>query len=223
MVDWYVEGMSFGNCNCAYGCPCQFEALPTHGNCRGFEVLRIDNGHFGDVDLSGLKLAMFYAWPGPIFEGKGELQAVVDVRADEAQRKALITVLHGGETEEAATHWWVFNAMSDTIHETLFKPIDYTVDLDARSARVVIPGVLESTGRPIKPPHSDSEHRVRIQIPNGIEFEVAEIGSADSKTGDESAVRLDLKDSYGQFNRLRHSGRGVDAAVQRALPERARH
>ena len=209
MVDWYVEGMSFGNCNCAYGCPCQFEALPTHGNCRGFEVLRIDNGHFGDVDLSGLKLAMFYAWPGPIFEGKGELQAVVDVRADEAQRKALITVLHGGETEEAATHWWVFNAMSDTIHETLFKPIDYTVDLDARSARVVIPGVLESTGRPIKPPHSDSEHRVRIQIPNGIEFEVAEIGSADSKTGDESAVRLELKDSYGQFNRLRHSGRGV--------------
>ena len=54
VIDWYVEGEEYGNCNCAYGCPCQFEALPTHGNCRGFEVVRIDKGHFGDVDLSGL-------------------------------------------------------------------------------------------------------------------------------------------------------------------------
>jgi len=208
-TDWMIEGISFGNCNCAYGCPCQFEALPTHGSCRGFEVLRIDKGHYGGLDLSGLKVAMLYAWPGPIFEGKGELQAVIDTRADARQRTALERVLHGEDTEEAATHWWVFRAMSDTVHPTLFKPIEYEVDLDARTARAVIPGVLESTGRPIKPPHSDTEHRVKIQIPNGIEFEVAEIGSASSVSGVECAIRLDLADSYGQFNMLRHSGRGV--------------
>jgi hypothetical protein len=209
MVDWYVEGVEFGNCNCSYGCPCQFEALPTYGDCRGVEVHRIDKGHFGDVDLTGLKIALFYAWPGPIFEGKGQLQAVIDERADEKQRKALETILHGKETEEAATHWWVFCAMSDTIHDTLFKPIDFEVDIEGRTARAVIPGVLESTGSPIRPPHSDGEHRVRIDIPNGIEFELAEMGSATTKTGSESAVELDLKDSYGQFNLLRHSGTGV--------------
>lgn len=209
MVDWYVEGVEFGNCNCGYGCPCQFEDLPTHGNCRGFEVLQIDKGHFGNVDLAGLKIAMLYAWPGPIFEGKGELQAVIDERADDEQRSALETVLHGEETEEAATHWWVFRAMSETVHETLFKPIDFEVDIEARTARVVIPGVLESAGRPIRPPHGDGEHRVRIDIPNGIEFEIAEIGSASSTTGSDTAIALDLEDSYGQFNRLRHSGSGV--------------
>jgi hypothetical protein len=73
----------------------------------------------------------------------------------------------------------------------------------------VIPGVLESRGRPIRPPHSDAEHRVQIHIPNGIEFETAEIGSATSTSGAESAIKLDLADSYGQFNVLRHSGRGV--------------
>jgi len=208
-TDWYVEGISFGNCNCAYGCPCQFEALPTHGDCRGFEVLRIDRGQFGGLDLSGLKVAMLYAWPGPIFEGNGELQAIVDERADAKQRAALEAILHGRETEEAATHWWVFRAMSDTVHPTLFKPIDYEVDLEARTARAAIPGVLESTGRPIRPPHSDGEHRVQIHIPGGIEFEVAEIGSATTATGGESAIRLELADSYGQFNVLRHSGRGV--------------
>lgn len=209
MVDWYVEGDVFGNCNCGYGCPCQFEDLPTHGNCRGFEVLRIDKGHFADMDLAGLKIAMFYAWPGPIFEGKGELQAVIDERADDEQRSALETVLHGEETEEAATHWWVFRAMSETVHETLFKPIDFEVDIEARTARVVIPGVLQAAGRPIRPPHGDGEHRVRIDIPNGIEFEIAEIGSASSTTGSDTAIALDLEDSYGQFNRLRHSGSGI--------------
>jgi hypothetical protein len=209
MIDWYVEGISFGNCVCAYGCPCQFEALPTTGYCRGFEVLRIDKGHYGNVDLAGLKTATLYAWPGPIFEGKGELQTIVDETADEKQRNALVSILHGRETEEAATHWWVFHAMSDKVHETLFRPIDYAVDIDARTARAVIPGVLESTGRPIRPPHSDGEHRVRIQIPNGIEYEVAEIGSASTKTGRDSAIALNLTDSYGQFNILRHSGQGL--------------
>ena len=57
MIDWYVEGQSFGSCNCCYGCPCQFEDLPTHGNCTGFEVLRVDKGHFGKVGLDGLKAA----------------------------------------------------------------------------------------------------------------------------------------------------------------------
>lgn len=209
MIDWYIEGVEFGNCNCDYGCPCQFEQRPTHGHCRGFEALRIATGHFGDVSLSGLQVAVLYAWPGAIFEGGGELQAIIDERADARQRRALETVLHGGETEEAATHWWVFRAMSDTVHETLYKPIELKVDVEARTATVRIPGVLESSGRPIRPPHSDGEHRVRIDIPNGIEFETAEIGSANASTGAEAAVALNLEDSYGQFNRLRHSGTGV--------------
>ncbi len=33
-VDWEIEGRAFGNCNCSYGCPCQFNALPTDGTCR---------------------------------------------------------------------------------------------------------------------------------------------------------------------------------------------
>jgi len=209
MVDWYVEGCAFANCNCAYGCPCQFEALPTYGNCKGFEVVRIDKGHFGDVDLSDLSVAVLYAWPGPIFEGKGRMQAIVDERADERQRAALCAILHGEETQDAATHWWVFRTMSDIVYETLFERIVFEVDIDARTARAQIPGVLESTGRPIRPPHSDGEHRVRIDIPHGIEFEFAEVGSATTKTGSRSAVALELTDSYGQFNILRHSGSGV--------------
>ncbi len=208
MVDWYVEGVLFTNCNCDYGCPCQFEARrPTHGHCRGYEVVRIDQGHFGDVPLAGLRFAMLYAWPGPVYEGDGAMQAIIDERADARQREALTTILHGGETEAGKTHWWVFRAMSSTVHEPLFRPIEFAIDIERRTARVAIPGVLEGAGRPIVSPATGEEHRVRIDIPNGIEFELAEIGSASSRaTG---AIELELNDSYGQFNILRHSGTGM--------------
>jgi hypothetical protein len=206
MIDWYIEGTEFGSCNCSYGCPCQFEALPTHGHCRGFEVLRIERGRFGETSLDGLAVALLYAWPGPIFEGNGELQLVIDQRASGEQREALLKVLMGEETDEAATHWWVYRAMSSRVHPPLLKPIDFEVDLEARTARVDIPGVLLSIGLPIKGA-GGQEHRVRIEIPNGIEFETAEIGSA--TTAAKGAITLDLKDTYGQFNVLRHSRRGV--------------
>lgn len=207
MVDWRIDAATFGNCNCDYGCPCQFELRPTHGHCQGFEVGRIEKGHFGDVGLDGLCYAVTYTWPGAVFEGNGAMQAIIDERADVEQRRALVTVLHGGETEEAKTHWWVFHAMSSTIHEPLFKPIDLEIDIENRTARASIPDVLESTGRPILSPVTGEPHRVRIDIPQGIEFEIAEIGSASTRaTGD---VKLNLEDTYGQFNWIRHSGSGV--------------
>ena len=105
--DWMIRTRQIGTCSCDYGCPCQFERRPTHGNCRGLEVVRIDKGYFGEVTVDGLRLALLYAWPGAIFEGGGTMQGVIDERADKRQRQALITIVHGGETEEAKTHWWV--------------------------------------------------------------------------------------------------------------------
>ncbi len=67
-VDWEIHGLYFGNCNCDYSCPCQFEANPTHGDCRGTGFFRIDKGHFGEVSLDGLKMGASYDWPGPIHE-----------------------------------------------------------------------------------------------------------------------------------------------------------
>lgn len=206
-IDWYIEGPSYGSCNCDWGCPCQFELLPTHGGCRGFDLVRIDKGHFGDVQLDGLKAGIFYAWPGPIFEGKGELQAMIDERADSSQREALLAIMSGKHTNEAATHWWVYYAMSETIHDPLFKPIEFDVDIDARTARVVIPGVLQSLGSPIRSPATGDEHRVRIDMPSGIEFDLAEIGNASTDASGE--ITLNLENTYGQWNMIRQSGNGV--------------
>jgi hypothetical protein len=135
------------------------------------------------------------------------MQAVIDERADAAQREALLTILTGGETDEAQTHWWVFRAMAEKVHPPLHRPIEFSIDIEGRVAAVSVPGVLRSRGEPIKSPVSGEPHRVRIELPNGIEFQVAEVGNGNTEA--EGAIRLDLKNCYTQFNRLRHTGRGL--------------
>lgn len=71
----------------------------------------------------------------------------------------------------------------------------------------MIPGLLESSARPIISPVNGQPHRVRIELPQGIEFTMAEIGSASSRSN--AAIALDIKDSYGQFSAIRHTGQGI--------------
>ena len=33
-VEWEIKGTEFANCNCSYGCPCQFNASPHIWHCR---------------------------------------------------------------------------------------------------------------------------------------------------------------------------------------------
>jgi len=56
-VKWMLKGREFAHCNCAYGCPCQFNALPTHGDCHAVLAHDIEQGHHGDTKLDGLKFA----------------------------------------------------------------------------------------------------------------------------------------------------------------------
>ena len=58
-----MKGAHLKNCNCAFGCPCQFNALPTYGDCRAAVGYQIDQGHHGDVSLDGIRAAALYAWP----------------------------------------------------------------------------------------------------------------------------------------------------------------
>lgn len=48
-TEWYVKAREFANCNCSYGCPCQFNALPTHGYCCAVSGFEFDEGRFDRV------------------------------------------------------------------------------------------------------------------------------------------------------------------------------
>ena len=205
-VEWEVKATEFGNCNCSYGCPCQFNANPTHGDCRYVVGYQIEQGHFGDVKLDGLRAVTMGTFPGPVHEGNGTMRVVIDERADPQQREALAKILTGQETEDMATMWWVYSAMSPTKLPLVYAKIELEVDVDKRTARLEVPGMIASKGEPIRNPVTGDEHRVRIDFPQSFEFKLAEIGSGTSKTT--GALAIDLKDSYGQFAHLHLSNKG---------------
>ncbi len=205
-VEWEVKATEFANCNCSYACPCQFSSPPTHGNCRYVAGYQIEQGHFGDVKLDGLRAVTMAIWPGAIHEGSGKMQVVVDEGADARQREALVKILSGQETEDMATMWWVFSAMSPDKLPPLYGKIDFEVDVDRRVARLEVPGVISSKGEPIRNIVSGAEHRVRIDFPQSFEYKQAEIGSGTSRIS--GPLAMELKDSYGQFAHIHLSHKG---------------
>jgi hypothetical protein len=204
---WTIQGREFVNCNCSYGCPCQFNGLPTHGHCQAVAGGEIVKGHHGSTSLDGLRFVGIFRWPGAIHEGKGEAAIVVDERATPDQRNSLLRILSGQDTEPGATMFNVFAATLAKVHDPIFSKIDFEVDVDGRRARLVVPGIVEGRGEPIKNPVTGAEHRVRIDMPNGFEYRLAEIGRGWTKT--KAPLALDLSDSYAQFVNLHMTQSGV--------------
>lgn len=207
MTPWEFTGRELINCTCEYGCNCQFNALPDKGHCHAVAGVAIDTGHFGETRLDGLNIAAIFKWPGPIHEGNGEAVAFVDQRADEAQRDGLLRIMSGQDTEPFATMFAVFASTLSKMHDPIFTRIEIDVDVDSRRGRVMVPGHLELNGRPIRNPVTGAEHRAQIVLPDGFEYEVAEIGSASSRTT--GAVLVEIEDKYAQFARLHMNNRGI--------------
>jgi hypothetical protein len=207
MVNWRIKGRGFQNCNCNYGCPCQFNALPTYGNCEAVMGYEIEQGNFGEINLDGLRIAGIYSWPGPVHEGDGRMQLIIDESADGQQRDALIRIMHGEETEPMATMWAVYSAMSPNKLQPLSKTIDLAIDVENRIGRISVPDVFETEGEPIRNAVTGDVQRARIDLPHGFEYEIAEMGSASTKATGE--IKLNFENSYGQFAEIHISHKGV--------------
>lgn len=207
MTPWEIRTTEFANCNCAYGCPCQFNGLPTHGHCEAVVCMEVEEGHHGKVDLKGVRFGGVFAWPGAIHEGNGRCQPFVDERATPAQREAILKIMSGQDTDPMATVFAVFAATMTKVFDPIFAPIDYEVDVEARRGRYNVPGVAEAKGEPIRNPVTGAEHRVRIDLPHGFEYEIAEIGSGTSRTKGNVPIKLDA--SYAQFAHLHLNNHGV--------------
>ena len=206
-VRWTIKGKEFVNCNCSYGCPCQFNAAPTYGFCQAVGGFQIDEGFHGETRLDGLKFVGMFRWPGPIHEGKGEAAVVIDERATPEQREALLRIVTGKDTEPGATIFQVFSATFEKLHEPIFRPISFQVDVEGRRARLVVDGITEGRGEPILNPITGKEHRPRINIVDGFEYVQAEIGRG--WTNATTPIRIELADTYGQFAHLHLSQSGI--------------
>ncbi len=132
-IKWRIAGEEVGNCNCSWGCPCQFNALPTTGHCEALLAWQISDGYFGNTRLDGVRFARLYWWPGAIHEGNGVRRTIIDEETSKEQREALIALDSG---EHGGTYWEVFAAVCPNLVEPLFAPVSLNVDREKRQATV---------------------------------------------------------------------------------------
>jgi hypothetical protein len=197
-TDWRMSGDEVSSCNCVWACPCQFEGPPSDGHCETIIGYEVREGHFGDTQLDGVRFAWLVHWPGAIHEGNGTRQVIVDEGAGDAQREAIEALSSG---EHGGPYFEIFASVCPNQRETLTAAIEIESDLERRKASMRIGDIAESRIEPIRNPVDDSEHRVRIDLPDGFEYKIAEIANTVSATSNADApLGMTLENSYGQLN-----------------------
>jgi hypothetical protein len=160
---WQVSGTVLVGCNCDYGCPCNFNAPPTTGDCEGNWTWHIEKGTYDDVDLDGLTLAVFADWPGAIHEGGGKAVVYYDESADDKQAEALQSLARGGE----GGPWGIF---INTYELLDVLPAPFEVEVNGERSRYKIGDIAELQMEPIKNPVSGAEVRAAVVLPTGLVF-----------------------------------------------------
>jgi hypothetical protein len=161
------------------------------------------------VKLDGVRFAGMFAWPAAIHFGGGEAQPIIDARATPQQRDAILTIMKGEETEPGATIFNVFAGTFAKLHDPKFLPIEFSADIEGRTGRLHVPGVLDVTSEPIRNPVTGAAHRVRIDMPDGFEYTQAEVAQATTRSGKGAAIALDWRGSHAHFTELHYTRQGV--------------
>ena len=95
---WKLTGELVLSCNCTVFCPCVIslgEHPPTEGYCQTWAGIRIEEGHFGDVDLSGINMGLVMEIPGLMSRGNWSAGVFIDDNASIYAVKALTKIFSG--------------------------------------------------------------------------------------------------------------------------------
>lgn len=168
---WHLKGNVLVACNCDWGCPCNFNALPTHGKCEGGWTWQVEHGAFGDVKLDGLAFSVFVNWPGAIHEGNGEGVTLIDDRADDAQRAAIQQLVAG----KIGGPWGVLGWTWPTMHGPY--AVAYDVSFDGVNTRIRAGDLLEIECGAIRNPVTGAEIHPGVLLPEGIILKRGDLGT----------------------------------------------
>jgi len=149
-------------CNCRHGCNCQFGGGPNEGACEFLMALDITDGHFGDVDLAGMRVAVAAKYPGAIHEGNGHVALFVDESSRPEQVDAIVTIFTG---QAGGMPWEALAGTVSRLDGPVRAPITFRAE--GRRTLLQIPGVLEAQLTPIRNVVTGEESEVHIVYPKG--------------------------------------------------------
>ncbi|HCZ47431.1 MAG TPA: hypothetical protein DCZ11_00310 [Gammaproteobacteria bacterium] len=145
-TNWQIQGQYAENCSCKYLCPCIFTnstalSIPATqevgDHCIAVLCLNIESGRYGEVSLDGLSFIFIIKTPLVMSQGGWTAAAVIDSKADDAQRHALETIVRG----EAGGPLSMMKPMIAQFAGIETGPIEFSLEDNKRSVKV--PGLIE--------------------------------------------------------------------------------
>lgn len=195
-IKWNINGDYILACNCDFGCPCNFNALPTPGYCEAALGFQVADGAYGDVRLDGSKAMLAIKWPGAVHEGNGVAAIYIDESNTETQREALANIISG---KAGGMPWSIF---ASTWSHVL--PIRYTgieMKVAGQESMVQVGSYLQFSFQPIRNPVTKVESFPKVVLPQGFIF----------KEGDQYALREFWVNDTPELN-FTHPGKCAEMA-----------
>ena len=196
---WRMKGQVLIACNCDYGCPCNVNAPPTHGDCEGGWAWHVEQGVYGDVKLDGLWAGLYADWPKAIHEGNGVGVCLIDERADDAQRGALRTLLEG----QAGGPWAIFRKTLKELHGPQYA--QFSGDGGALPG-VRADGVVEIATEFIRNPVTKETVHPRIVMPEGLIVKEAALLGSTRYVVTHDKIRYDHSGKYAASGYFQYVG-----------------
>jgi hypothetical protein len=200
-IKWQIRVYYLDSCNCDWGCPCQFNAKPTYGNCEGVGGIHIIEGNYGDIKVNGLNMAWMASWPGPIHEGHGKGSFYIDRRTNEGQFYALSRILTG---RAGGGPFVIYGSVMDVMEEPKRARITFqskelrsrvNIVLDEEEKTVVGEAWLE----PMTNPVTGKVHRAIIELPEGFEATRMDMSSTKTVMANDALLKFQYAGTYGSF------------------------
>ncbi len=160
-VKWKATVEHLMACNCAWGCPCSFDALPTHGTCEAAVANRLTEGKYGSVPLDGLKWAFVAKWPGPLHKGGGTGVVFIEPDVKGARREALEAIATG----RAGSPWGIITSTVTAGLRVESAPIEFKF-AGKNSYFRVGDSVVEFDA--MRNPVTKEEHFGTLKLPTGL-------------------------------------------------------
>jgi hypothetical protein len=187
---WHLKGTGYEFCNCQPGCTCNFSGFPTSadGSCQAAVGTHIEEGHCGDIDLSGIDAVAIIAWPKAIHDGGGKAVFVVPPEVSEEQLGALAQIFTG---QLGGMPWEILGGTFE-IAGVVRAPVNITND--GIESGFSIPGVGEAKGTSLKNPVTGEPHGAAIVLETGFIWKRGDCGQGSFRVEAEG-IELEFNDS----------------------------
>lgn len=189
-------------CNCDWGCPCQFNAKPTYGNCEGVSGIHVIKGNYGRIKLDKLNIVFVGSWPEAIHKGHGKASFYIDERADDDQFDALSKIITG---EAGGGPFEVYRSTFEKMLEPRRARIVFQAN-GLRSRVKVSNNIAEAWLEPIKNPITGKIHRAILELPGGFETAKMEMSSTKSVIANDGFIDFEYSGTYGSFQKVTWKG-----------------